>query len=139
LDLQGDSIEELVEVTEEGKQFIRVTGKRFGRNCFYIELHTEGNQNYTISFLEGDRKATLQVDRETEVATFDRRGFGVPIADAAGEPAARQYRFQSPKEADAMQLFFDVSSLEVFIGEGDAVMTANLYTENQVNVIISGQ
>lgn len=70
----------------------------------------------------------LYVDRAAGELVLDRSRSGVPLKGREADVQIRRCALEHPEELE-LELFLDVSSLELFVDGGRSVMTANLYPD----------
>ena len=88
-------------------------------------------RSFAVSLFKDDtHETTLTYDAQAGTVTFDRSESGYPIAgDAreASEGKRRTARYTPENEVLEMEIFLDKSSIEIFFGEGELVMTSLVY------------
>lgn len=86
-------------------------------------------------FCREGRETLIYYDVETSRIVFDRTRMGEEVTGGENERDAcvRYGDVKLFKNAFTMRIFTDVSSMEVFLGDGGCVMTANIYTGGSEN------
>lgn len=81
-------------------------------------------------FGEGERYAEIYYDRSSDLVVFDRSRMGVRIFHDAKEKDAsvRSVRVATEGNRLEMLILLDVISCEVFLNDGERVMTGNVYS-----------
>ncbi|MGK9185556.1 sucrose-6-phosphate hydrolase [Priestia filamentosa] len=70
-----------------------------------------------------DEETLLYLDTEKEKIVFDRTKSGVPVATQYGTIRKTAYH----EKAISFQIFMDISSVEIFINEGECVFTSRIF------------
>ncbi len=81
-------------------------------------------------FGNGTRSAKIYYDRASDLVVFDRSGMGIDISHDASEKDAsvRSVRVDTAGNRLEMLILLDVVSCEVFLNDGERVMTGNVYS-----------
>jgi beta-fructofuranosidase len=79
-------------------------------------------------FAGRDQETLVYYSREKGCVVFDRSRSGILIRGREENTAVRLCRLESERVLQ-MQLFLDVSCVEVFLQEGRHVMTGNVYPD----------
>ena len=79
-------------------------------------------------FCGTDHETVLCYDRESGILSLDRSASGIPLSDDRGPSVLRRVKIGHRKNL-TLHIFLDVSCLEVFVGEGEQVLTANVYPD----------
>lgn len=84
-------------------------------------------------FCGKEHETRIYYDCQKDVVVFDRSNMGLEYEHGANEPNAtiRYGKVQIDNNKLSMRVFLDVSSCEVFFGEGECVMTANIYADSE--------
>lgn len=87
-------------------------------------------------FCKNSCETLVYYDRDLDLVVFDRSNSGVNIEGGNNEKNAcvRYGKVHIKDGVLQMRLFLDVSSCEAFLGGGECVMTANVYTERSGSV-----
>lgn len=82
-------------------------------------------------FGNAGKSAKIYYDRAADLVVFDRSGMGVEISHDANEKdaAVRSVRVDTAGNRLEMLLLLDVISCEVFLNDGERVMTGNVYSD----------
>ncbi|WP_392567010.1 GH32 C-terminal domain-containing protein [Utexia brackfieldae] len=97
-------------------------------NCRKGEMClTLNNQNAAVSglhFCVGEQeRTTIQVDWQKQLIILDRSQTGQSVAQAYGEQRKIPYQ----KTSITLQIFLDTSSVEIFVNEGEFVLTSRIF------------
>ena len=97
------------------------------RLSFELEPGTASKAGVKL-FCDGTHETLISYDRETGKVGFDRRNSGIEIT---GEEDVVNVRVCpiGPCDKISMEIFLDVSSIELFINGGRYTMTGNVYPD----------
>ncbi len=113
------------------KSFAGVSGNSLELDVEF-DLGTASKVGVSL-FKGGDNEVKVYYDKQSGKVVFDRSETGTRISCAAKEKNA-SIRSSMPTIRDnklRLRFFVDVSSLEVFINDGEKTMTGNVYTAAQ--------
>ena len=98
--------------------------------CFTLDLGSAKQVGIKL-YRSGDHDARIYYDRELDRVIFDRSRMGVEITHDTKEKDAsvRSVKVEIKDNKLSMRIFLDVSSCEVFLQNGERVMTGNVYSE----------
>ena len=84
-------------------------------------------------FRGNENETSVYYDREKDLVVFDRSKMGITIShDKKEDDAAFRYVRASKNGGKiSFRIFLDVSSAEVFINDGERVMTGNVYSKKE--------
>lgn len=102
----------------------------------YIELDNMENKVLDIDlFKNGDESLKLTVDGIKKEVRLDRSNIGYSI-ESKNKPKdyIRKQSIDSMKEGIKLNIFVDVSSVEIFINDGEYVMTSLVYPKNEGHI-----
>lgn len=98
--------------------------------CVAFDIGTA--EKVGLKLFKGESRVTyLYYDAKTNLVVFDRTQMGKAFAHGPAEKDA-YVRYADVNIKDGilkMRLFLDVSSCEAFLGDGERVMTANIYAD----------
>ena len=97
-------------------------------NCIELYISFDKEEDLEIQLLKGNHETKLLFDRKANTLTLDRTDSGIPIN---GQEANTNIRTCNLSKGTTVQLdiFIDISSVEIFINDGESVLTANVYPD----------
>ncbi len=118
----------------------RVVENVRGNKCelsFTLDLGTAARAGVKL-FCGGQREVSLYYDREKELVIFDRSNMGVLVSGSSRERDAliRSVAVRVKDNRIKFRLFMDVSSLEVFLNDGERTLTGLVYSPKGADNIV---
>ena len=122
---------------------VRFTGVKIGNNTtltkvsgtkiellFTLDMGTANKVGIKL-YQNDEHDARIYYDRDLDRVIFDRSRMGIEIAHDAKEKDAsvRSVKVDVKDNMLSMRIFLDVLSCEVFLQNGERVMTGNVYSE----------
>lgn len=106
-------------------------------NCYELQIEIPGNcqgRIHLFSDKNSEKALTLSYDTEQGIVRLDRSKTEYPLNPEFGE--IRESAFESSKELK-LTIFIDKSTCEIFINDGEKVLTANYYpAEDQKYLVL---
>lgn len=100
------------------------TAVKLEDNAGKIDVKAPGNQNFTL-ILESNNQPTV-------IISYDCNG-GLVTLDRGGEDGKRSTKWR-PKDNLLWTVYVDSSSVEVFVGDGEATFTSRIFPDGAVGV-----
>lgn len=108
-------------------------------NCYELQLTIPENCRGQVQLFSDEASSyalTLSYDTEKGMIQLDRSKTHCPLNPAFGEI---RESLIAPGEAVRLSIFIDQSTCEIFINQGEKVLTANYYpVENQRELVVKG-
>ena len=79
-----------------------------------------------------DKKFKIEFDKEHETCTVDRRNSGVNAHDKF--PGIYEGKVDFNKELISLKMILDVSQIEIFVNDGELVMTNLVFPEKDYEI-----
>jgi beta-fructofuranosidase len=103
--------------------------------CMEIALEAEpgGKETFSLDFFAaGNKKLRLSYDPGEEAFIIDRTNAGLPVRKlAAGEQDRRVIPCRTAGGTVRLRAFIDISSVEIFAGDGELVFTSLVFPEEE--------
>lgn len=96
-------------------------------NATYFELDLRANPN-------NSKQTKLIFDKENQKCILSRKDSGIPISEEYGTKRSRHLKIE---EKIKVRIFIDISSIEVFIGDGENVFSARIFPDETQNRIFA--
>lgn len=109
------------------------------KNSYELNLQLEQGAKGTLSLLTDQQMnsaLTLSFNTENGTITVNRENYGVDFE----RESENQRSFSIPQDALSLQVFVDRSVIEIFINDGQKVVTARVFPKNdQTGIILEGE
>lgn len=97
-------------------------------NCIELQVSFEKEDDFEIRLLKGEHETKILFNRRNNTLSLDRSNSGIPIKGEEENTDIRTYKLPNNSIVN-LDIFIDISSIEVFINDGQAVLTANVYPD----------
>lgn len=108
---------------------VKIDGVRGKRIELVAEFDTRSAQKCGVKlFVGGNTQTLVYYDVENKTVTLDRSLSGIPINGYENNNATRSVSVDGGERLK-LRMFLDNTSVEIFINDGEATLTANIYAD----------
>ncbi len=121
-------------VSEGSSSYAGMEGVSYELDCrFDLATDDTAAQAFGMELRVGEQERTLlRYEAGHRRLTLDRSASGQPLAEDYG--TTRSYELERPLER--LQIFVDVSSVEIFVNDGEAVFTSRIFPQRSSQGIV---
>ncbi len=119
-------------MTALSKQTLQGKGAIQDLDRAYLKFNAQ-NQPFTLNFFTNEKGETLRLSYQNGLICLDRsQSAQTELMEKFGEQ-----RYCELNELHNVEIFFDRSIMEIFLNNGEKVMTSRFFIENRENVVVS--